>query len=159
MKELWKPCYYGRYSVSNTGRVRNDIRRRVLTPDTFSGYAQVHLFFCGVGLRQKVHILVAEAFLGPRPEGHEVNHKDANKLNNAATNLEYVTKLANARHAVEHGRYTRGVHQWKARATDAIVREIRRRYKRGNGAALGREFGLDRATVNHIIKRRTWTHV
>ena len=49
------------------------------------------------------HILVAKAFLGPRPKGMVINHKDGNNLNNAAKNLEYVTPKRNQEHASEMG--------------------------------------------------------
>ena len=51
-----------------------------------------------------VHSLVALAFIGPRPEGMEVNHKDCDKQNNALNNLEYVTHGENQRHAAQMGR-------------------------------------------------------
>lgn len=47
-----------------------------------------------------VHRLVANAFLGPPPTKHRIfiNHKDGDKGNNAAENLEYVTQAENVRH-------------------------------------------------------------
>lgn len=44
-----------------------------------------------------VHILVAEAFLGPRPGGmEECRHLDGDKLNNRADNLRWGTRPGNA---------------------------------------------------------------
>lgn len=42
-----------------------------------------------------VHRLVAAKYIGPCPEGMEINHKDGNKENNHWTNLEYVTHAEN----------------------------------------------------------------
>lgn len=54
-----------------------------------------------------VHTLVAEAFLGPRPEGMVVHHKDGNRDNCHLSNLEYVTLAENARLRVSTIDYSR----------------------------------------------------
>lgn len=49
----------------------------------------------------KIHTLVALHFIGPRPSPkHTVNHKDMNKQNNMASNLEWVTLRENIMHAI-----------------------------------------------------------
>ena len=45
------------------------------------------------------HHLVAAAFLGPRPLGMQINHKNGIKTDNYFTNLEYVTPSQNSWHA------------------------------------------------------------
>lgn len=51
-----------------------------------------------------VHLLVAEAFLGP-PQGerNQVNHKDGDKHNNHHDNLEWATRTENLIHAYKTG--------------------------------------------------------
>eukprot|EP00438_Fugacium_kawagutii_P020120 Skav226972 [mRNA] locus=scaffold51:394229:395170:- [translate_table: standard] len=60
-----------------------------------SGYCVTQV----LGRHVPVHRLVASAFLGPAESSRPyVNHKDLNKQNNAADNLEYVTAAENVAH-------------------------------------------------------------
>lgn len=100
-EELWRPVvgYEGWYEVSDQGRVR-----RVFSPlkpqcGGTAGYPSVILSVRGAVRRLMVHRLVAEAFLGPCPPGHQVNHKDTNRRNARLDNLEYSTPSNNLRHA------------------------------------------------------------
>jgi len=113
MAEEWRPVigYEGWYSVSSLGRVRRDAdihnrwgrcpqsSGRILKRGTSSKaeYPQVRLSRPGRVEVRRVHVLVARAFLGAPPNGHEVDHKDANRWNCALTNLEYVTHRENLR--------------------------------------------------------------
>lgn len=56
----------------------------------------------------RVHRLVALCWIGKCPEGYEVNHKDGNKANNHADNLEYVTSKQNKAHALSLGLMKKG---------------------------------------------------
>lgn len=50
-----------------------------------------------------LHRVIAEIYLGKRPEGLVVNHKDGNKLNNFPENLEYCTVNDNIQHSIKMG--------------------------------------------------------
>jgi hypothetical protein len=105
---------------------------------------------------------VADAFIGPIPEGMEVNHKDGNKDNNAVENLEIITPEANLLHARETGLTPciRGEASHMAKLTEREVREIR--LARANGeraAAVAARFGVCERSVYGIWAKRTWRHV
>lgn len=107
--EIWKNISgYERYSVSNFGRVKNNISGKVLkTRKSRNGYLRVNLRKGNIKYEKPfvahVHRLVAMAFL-PAIEGKEcVNHIDGNKVNNYASNLEWVTSRENTMHAIENG--------------------------------------------------------
>lgn len=51
----------------------------------------------------KIHHLVAEAFIGPRPEGTLVLHWDDDPGNNQVSNLRYGTQSENINDAVRNG--------------------------------------------------------
>ena len=100
--------YVGKYQVSDSGEVRAhpESRLRGMRPGRIlfqsfdnRGYAQVQLWSRCKARTVKVHRLVADAFLGPRPLDMTVNHIDGDKLNNSAENLEFVSNLDNVRHA------------------------------------------------------------
>ena len=117
MEEIWKDIegYEGLYQVSNLGRVRSldrvvtrphpkdqhlcdyKIKGRVLAqlPLT-SGYLFVHLHKDKTSIQATVHRLVAKAFVQGYFDGAHVNHKDEDKHNNRADNLEWVTIRENS---------------------------------------------------------------
>ena len=100
-KEIWHHCEvpYTRYEVSNLGRVRNKRTGQVLAPiNRGDGYLKVNLYYKGEMKQLQVHRLVATAFVPGWREGLEINHKNGDKHDNRAENLEWVTHSANERH-------------------------------------------------------------
>ena len=103
---LWKeiPGFEGKYCVSSTGAVRNRWGRIVKAQVINSGYKRVLLSGPHGRIVKLVHRAVAEVYV-PNPKGFpQVNHKDTDKLNNDARNLEWVTAQGNSRHARTNGR-------------------------------------------------------
>jgi hypothetical protein len=112
--EIWKDIegYEGRYQVSNLGRVRSKdmvlpcvvkgiettrVRRGVIRKSHI-GHTGYHYVLLRGGDKYKnfrLHRLVAKAFV-PNPDNlPEVNHKDENKNNNRADNLEWCSSSYN----------------------------------------------------------------
>lgn len=85
-----------RYQVSACGQVRNADTGLVLRPQRCSnGYRIVNL---GRGSRHLVHRLVAVAFVGGDP-ALQVNHKNGDRSDNRAENLEWLSCSENHRHS------------------------------------------------------------
>ena len=117
--ERWKPVtgHEGIYEVSNHGRVRSvdrtvtrsdgQVHRRkgklLRTPLNQRGYQVVNLCIQGKCQIRTVHSLIAETFIGTRPEGMEVCHNDGIKTNNRVDNLRYGTSSENMLDNVRHG--------------------------------------------------------
>lgn len=105
------------YEVSNDGLVRSidryvrskggsvQLRNGVMLKQTESnaGYLRVCLRNGGSEKNASVHRLVAAAFV-PNEHGKEqVNHKDGDKHNNNASNLEWASPKENISHAIRLG--------------------------------------------------------
>lgn len=112
--EEWRPVvgYEGLYEISSRGRVRsfprkgNYYRGRILKFGIGRGYLQVRLCRDGKLGSNKIHTLVAAAFIGPRPNATaEIRHLDGNKGNNNPANLKYGTKSENSQDRLRHGRH------------------------------------------------------
>lgn len=91
------------YHVSDRGDVFSFVTGKFLKPRVVNGYHHVTLGGKG-GLQIAIHVLVAEAFIGPREPGLVVNHKNNNRQDNRLENLEWVTQSQNVLHAYKTGR-------------------------------------------------------
>lgn len=124
-QEQWLPVvgFEGFYEVSDHGRVRSldrivyfrDGRKRrspgrILKPwhSDRGGYPVVGLKSPNRNRKAHVHILVLEAFVGPRPDGLACCHNDGNGLNNSLINLRWDTYSANNHDLVKHGIHGQG---------------------------------------------------
>ncbi|MFG6426059.1 MAG: HNH endonuclease [Muribaculaceae bacterium] len=119
-EEIWRDIegYEGLYQVSSHGRVKSmdkpmfygdsdnvknhecSIRASRILKGRMkkNGYIQIGLSKDGIQRTFTVHRLVAQAFI-PNPTHHPyVNHKDENKINNHADNLEWCTPTYNTRY-------------------------------------------------------------
>lgn len=91
-KEEWRTISgtMGKYAVSNLGRIRS--KRGILKP-SLSAKKYLHVALSVNGKRKDVNIhrAVAEAFIENPQNFPIINHKDENKVNNRADNLEWCT--------------------------------------------------------------------
>lgn len=100
------------------------------------------------GEQLAVHRLVALHFI-PNPYQHpQVNHKDGNKMNNHASNLEWCSAEFNAQHALETGLRKGFVHV-------DIRRALLERVLRGETVAeLVHEVGNHPNTLNRMLRNQ-----
>lgn len=172
--ERWKPVvgFDGVYSISDLGRLRREVTASnskagfILTPFRRpSGYCCYTVWRDGKMRTLLVHRLIAQAFIS-NPDGKpHINHRDGVRSNNAIDNLEWCTARENVRHAMEvlghvpfKGHQPFGERHYKARLTQQQVDDIRARHLAGriNQAAIGREFGVSKKTINSLIKGASW---
>ena len=91
---MWKDIegFEGRYQVSDEGEIIS-LRKglKMHQKDNGRGYMQVILYKDGQYYHKYTHRLVAEAFI-PNPNNYPcINHKDEDRKNNKAENLEWCT--------------------------------------------------------------------
>jgi hypothetical protein len=183
-EEQWMPIagWEHVYEVSSLGRVKRiseghctrpgRVLRTCNNPDR-DVYPMVTLCNKGVRHPAAVHGLVAAAFIGPRPDGAVVNHKDGNKKNNHVSNLEFVTPRENSIHAAKTGLLNppRGSRSGWNTKRSAMLRSVRRRAKLDedkvsdileslqNGQSpksLAEKYGVDRSTISYVKRGHTW---
>ncbi len=134
---------------------------RVLKPGrSATGYWTVSFGrVCG---SQQVHALVAAAFIGPCPVGQECRHKDDDRLNARADNLEYGTRHQNIMDAVERGRWNRprGEEHCQAKLTTVEVVEIKQFLAAGAlHKDIAAHFSISASAINSIARKRSWAYV
>ena len=163
--------YNHSYEVSNDGCVRSIGRTvkhryggmrnfpgKILKQRTdHRGYWMVSLWVQGKAVNCMTHRLVAAAFCDNPESKPFVNHKDGDKSNSHADNLEWVTQSENISHAIEMGLYRRGEGHQTAKLSEMEARTVKYTPLRVSSAA--RRFGISPSTVCGIRSGLTWRHI
>lgn len=174
--EEWRDIPYWPYRISDHGQVMSiekTVRGRfgpykkkamILKPKlTEFGYLTVVLQKNKVKRYVFIHVLVAEAFIGPRIKGIQVDHINCLKIDNRVCNLEYVSASENSRRAHANGLCPppSGEIHGGSKLTEIEVTEIRKILieKTETGAQLSRRFGVSQATISMIKDRKIWDHI
>lgn len=162
--EEWVPVpeTNGKYSVTKDGKVRSHIvysSGRLLKPVVGShGYPVIGVSYPnGNRVTVPIHALVARTFLGPRPDGAHINHKDGNKLNSNLDNLEYISASANHVHAGLNGLMQRGEDRYNSKLTAATAANIRASDE--HYSVLAARYGVSSRTIYDVRQGRTWKWV
>jgi len=153
--ERWVPVrdFEDTYEVSDFGRLR-----RILIPRIqLNGYVMAVLYRKRKRVIRTVHSMVAEAFIGPRPEKQDIHHKDARKANNRYTNLEYVTRGQNIQAAVAAGAFDSGKgrprRKLNPQQVQIIISGTDSCYK------LAKRFGVSAPTISDVRRGKSWRRV
>lgn len=105
--------------------------------------------------RVEIHSIVAETFLGPRPKGYIIGHRDDDSFNNHVDNLYYTTREQNQRDRLIHSK------KGTALFEDQVL-EIRRRHREDpefDLHATAKEFDVSSVSVRNIVRYKTWKHL
>jgi len=166
MAEEWRdiPGYEGIYQVSDLGRVKRVATEHILKPRRNRwGYLQVQLSVRTNRKTWVVHRLVALTFIGPRPQGCDINHRNGIKTENHLDNLEYLSRKAHEHHT----RTVLGLHDNEgeknhaARLNESDVDRLRYLYSTGNytGLELAELFGVSKSAIGYALSGETWSHL
>lgn len=159
------PGYEGIYAVSKdgkVGRLKGSSILRILKPATTNrGYYRVSLSKNGLSENRTIHYLVALSYIGPKPPGYQINHKNGIKKDNCVENLEYCTASSNARHSFALGLSNQKGEKnnfSKLKPIDVLV--IKYLAVKGYGPTVTSEItGINRGTVCVIRRERIWKDV
>ena len=96
-QEIWvnmEKLGYPNYSVSNFGRVKNDVSNKIILGSTVRGYKLIYLpHVTGKSKYIPVHRLIALSFLGEPPDiGMSVDHINRDRSDNRLSNLRWATQ-------------------------------------------------------------------
>ena len=161
----WVPGYEDLYMVSNFGNVMSQRSGHgsspmgILKPQkNNAGYLQVNLIKNKKSKNVMIHRIVAAAFI-PNPDNkEEVNHKDGNKTNNHTSNLEWVTRSENLRHAYrELGVDLSGRKKTAKKLTKEQILEIYNSTE--TGQVLAQRFGVSDTMVYAIKNGKSWRNI
>lgn len=170
--EIWKDIkgYEGLYKISNYGNVCSVDRKtntrlknqeyvikkgKPITPHLSKGYYSISLSKGNKTITQKIHRLVAQAFIPNPLNKPQINHINGIKTDNRAENLEWCNCKENIQHAFKTGLKPNNVNSVKAmnKASKKPIIQIK------NGYVVGKYESLVQAEKTTNVKAKNISSV
>lgn len=143
-----------------TGDVWRDGKWRLKAYKNAHGYMQLNYRGIGATVNPMVHRVVASAFYPEADFSLFVDHKDFDKTNNHAENLEWVTPKENTRRANVGGRLHKGEQAKMSRLKEDDILEICRLRAAGvPQRQIAAQFNIAESAITKIKQRKAWGHV
>lgn len=172
MPEVWKPLIYkdidmsDRFLISNYGNIYSLKSQKILkqTLNKSTGYYAACVSLGSRNNRKliKTHIAVALNFVEGYKRELVVNHKDGNKRNNSADNLEWVTHKQNSIHASENGllNIKSGCDVYNSKLSKSDVIDIRVMLKNGKKQCdIARQYSVSSDVIYHIAHNQSYKNI
>lgn len=158
------PGFDKKYLIDKEGDVFSFYKNRILSSveDVKGGHRSLRLTKDKVIKKYSIHYLVMITYVGPRPEGYEINHKNGIKWDNRLENLEYVTPSENILHAYRTGlkKPIRGEqhHASKLKKEDIpVIKRLAETTDMTQGE-IGKLFGVTNGEISNIIRGTSWSY-
>ena len=164
ISERWRQAPgYRDYDVSSLGRIRSwkngDQPKLMKTRKGSDGYIRVTLQDSrGTKKVERVHILVARAFLGGA-RGRLVRHKNGKTWRPELSNLEYGTHLDNNLDKHRHGTDQVGERNSQSELIRRHAKQIYRLRGKQTQSEIAATYGVSRQAVSDIHRGITWANV
>jgi len=132
--------------VSSHARFRHlDGRPIAISLDRQCGYSRLTLG----GKRFYVHVLVASAFLGPKPPGMDTDHINGDGSDNRASNLRYVSRSQNTKNSTK----MRAGPNQRAIPPDHWPLIAQRSQSGERQSDIARDYGVRTCTISKLLKK------
>lgn len=155
------------YLISNYGRVISLYfnKTKEIAPFEQSGKRKYQRVKLSINKKRYVHLvhrLVAETFIPNTEYKPEVNHINGIKNDNRASNLEWVTRGENLKHAYSTGlrEIVRGENHPKSKLTERVVRKTKEMIRSGHSiVSIAKHFDVSIDALYKVKSGNTWGHV
>lgn len=167
--ENWRdiPGYEGLYQVSDLGNVKSlnrivkhstsgylTLKEKLLKPrKSTQDRKYVDLNKNKITKRFYIHTLVAQTFIGERPEGYDICHISGDNQDNRLVNLRYDTKGQN-----QIDIYRQGSKHGLGKLSLEQVLEIRQLYSTGDYThyELAEKYNVSQSTTQRVVNRKSF---
>jgi hypothetical protein len=168
--EIWLSIsgFEGIYEISNKGRVKSlfrqfirsngcvqTIQERIIRQRNHpNGYLMVSLSNRGIYTHFLVHRIVAKAFIGEEPAGHEVAHNDGIKTNNCVENIRYALPIDNTADNYGHGKIKFGIQNSASKINDEQALNIFNDERKQH--LIAKDYGVSQTLISAIKTKKVW---